>query len=329
MSILVTGAAGQVGSNIVRILHEQGREIIAHDIVYPGPHSVIFDIMDRIKFVAGSIVDLSHLLRIVKDYDVEGIIHPAVVFTDEANKRPVDAVRVNMEGTVNVLEAVRILGLRRAVCCSSAAAAGAKTDLTRHAREDDPPTLPLSGIYPVIKLAVEGLCHNYQALYGVSAIAIRPSRVYGPGTPPSRIGILPIDFLVNEAVKGNSIKLETGADTVVDYTYAKDEAMGIINAYDAPSPNYYLYNISFGQLRSVKEVVEVLRELFPGQTFEVGLGLWSGWIPKAEFKGVRYQVAIRSPLDISRAKADLGYQPQYDIDKGIPDYVRWLKSRVY
>jgi nucleoside-diphosphate-sugar epimerase len=276
---------------------------------------------------------LSGLSRIqtkyeAKERNVEGIIHTAVLFVNETNERSVDAVRVNMEGTVNVLDAVKIMGLRRAVCCSSAAAGGAKTNLDRHTREDDPPTFPLSGIYPVIKFAVEGLCHNYQTLYGISAIAIRPSRCYGPGIAPARIHYLPIDFLVNEAVKGRSIKLETGSDTVVDYTYVKDEAHGIIIAFDVESPTFCLYNISFGELRSVGQIVEVLRKLFPEQTFEVGPGLWQGWISKAEFKGANYKVAIRSPLDISKAKSDLGYQPQYGIEQGIRDYVRWLQGRA-
>lgn len=335
MSILVTGAAGQIGGNIVRILHERGLNPIAFDILPLAPHSVLWDVRDKIKYVTGSIVDLDQLLWIIKDHEVEGIIHTAVLMTELANRRPVDAIRVMMEGTVNVLEAVRLMGLRRAVCCSTAAASGAHTDLARAVTEDDPPVLPLSGIYPVLKMANEGLCHNYQTLFGISAISVRPSRCYGPGTPPERRDVLPIEYLIGEAVDGRSVELPAGADTPVDYTYIKDEADGIIKVYQAQSPKYGLYNISFGALRTPLQVAEVLRKVFPGQRFSVGPGIWEGsstsarqWIPKAEFSGPRYKTAIRPPLDNTRARTDLGYSP-HDLDLGIPDYVRWLKHRDY
>lgn len=328
MSVLVTGAAGFIGGNVVRILYERGEKPIGFDVGRVGPNSVLWDIKDEIPWAAGTIVDLSQLLRVVKEHKVEGIIHTAAQLGEANNERPVDAVRVNVEGTVNVLEAARILDLRRVVCCSSSTVVGAQTDLEKHVKEDDPPIVPQSGIYPVLKLATEGLVYNYQSLFGVSAVCVRPSRVYGPGSAPERGKGHPIQFLTVEAVNGRDVDLETGADTLVDYTYVKDEAQGIILAYEAKSPTYTLYNLSYGDLRNPRQMAEVLTRLFPKWTGKLGPGLWPGWIPKMELTGPAWQFSLRSPLDVSRAKTDLGYKP-HDIDSAIPDYVRWLRDREY
>jgi UDP-glucose 4-epimerase len=328
MSVLVAGAAGFIGGNVVRILHERGEQPIGFDVGRVGPNSVLWDVKDEIPWVTGTIVDLSQLLRVAQEYKVDGIINTAAQLGDANNQRPVDGVRVNVEGTVNVLEAARILGLRRVVCCSSGTAAGAHTDLTRAVKEDDPPVVPQTNIYAVLKLACEGLVYNYQHLFGVSAVCVRPSRVYGPGSAPHRGERHPIQFLTAQAVNGQNVNLESGADTLVDYTYVKDEAEGIILAYQAESPSYTLYNLSYGALRSPRQMAEVLRPLFPEWSCTLGPGLWPGWIPSMEQSGPAWQFGVRPPFDVSRAKSDLGYVP-HDIDSALPDYVRWLRDREY
>jgi nucleoside-diphosphate-sugar epimerase len=124
MSVLVTGAAGNIGSNIVRTLLSEGEQVIGYDTAPPPPHSVVYPLLGKFPFVLGSVVDLPLLLNTIKQYKVQDVIHLAAIMMG-AKERPVETVQVNVMGTLNVLEAGRILGLRRVLCTSSFAAAGA------------------------------------------------------------------------------------------------------------------------------------------------------------------------------------------------------------
>jgi nucleoside-diphosphate-sugar epimerase len=302
MSILVVGGGGFVGGNVIRILHERGQKVVGFDIVRPGPSSVLWNYNEPIPFEIGNVVDLSHLLRVVIEHKIEGIIHTAAITGNTNNKRPVDALRINVEGTANILEAVRIMGLRRAVCCSSGTVAGVYTDLKKRVSEDDPIIMPLTSMYAVYKLADEGLIYNYRTLFGTDAVACRPSRVWGPGSPPERGSYHCIQYLINEAVNGRSVDMPTGADTPVEYTYVKDQAEGLIQAYHAKSPKHAVYNLSFGDLRTPVQMATVLKRLFPKLNFKIGTGVWPGWVGvNSTVSGPDYQMSVRAALDITKA----------------------------
>ena len=124
MSILVTGIGGHIGSNIARMLMEDNEEVVGFDIAPPGPHTVIAKMADKIPCVCGRIEDLAFVLNTVRAHKVESIVHTAAIIAQYANERPLESVRVNIEGTINVLEAARILNLKRVVCCTSSSVSG-------------------------------------------------------------------------------------------------------------------------------------------------------------------------------------------------------------
>src|SRR4029453_4813522 len=122
MAVLVTGAAGHIGSNVARTLLEHGYDVVCFDASIPPPFSVIHPPRDRVHYETGSVLDLARILNLVKQYDVDAIVHLAAIMGG-ATSRPLETVKVNVEGTANVLEAGRILGLRRVICTSSYGAA--------------------------------------------------------------------------------------------------------------------------------------------------------------------------------------------------------------
>ncbi len=153
MSVLVTGGNGLIGANIVRILTEiHGDDVV---IVDASPdlaeHSVLTDVADRVKYVQGSVTDLAFLLRVIKEHKVTDVVHGAAIIAGAAARRPTEALEVNILGTVNVLEASRIEGLRRVVAISSSAVMGDPEDLNTPRKEDDS-MLPAVGIDPISKL---------------------------------------------------------------------------------------------------------------------------------------------------------------------------------
>ncbi len=321
MSILVTGAAGFIGSNVVRMLVEEGAEVVGYDVARPGSHRVNAKMLDKISFVSGSVADLPLLLNTINKHKVEGIIHTAAIMGKEADDSPLQCVQANIEGTINVLEAVRILKLRRAVCCSSSSVAGDQEgrSLSSSLKETDF-DLPYNSMYAVSKLANEGHIHLYRKLFGVDAIACRPARVWGPGLIQLRHSI---GRMVTDAVAGKPIKMANGGDTKIDYTFVKDHARGLIQAFHVKPTKNYVFNMSGGRLVSVFEIADVLRGIFPKLPIEVGPGEIGAVVADG------YKSAVRPAFDITRAKEELGYNPQYGIEKGIPAWVAWLKEEKY
>ncbi|MFC1981639.1 NAD-dependent epimerase/dehydratase family protein [Chloroflexota bacterium] len=329
MSILVTGGTGLIGSNVVRTLIDKGREVIILDR-QPFPseqNNVLRDVPDKYKLVIGNVADLAYTLDIVKKYHVEGIIHLASMMPQAANEHPIEGLHVNIIGSANMLEAARILDLKRVILTSSSAVYGAVDDIFTPRHEEEI-ILPATGIYALSKITIEQLTYTYRALYGVDTVVLRPQAVYGPGEQGHR-STLPISEMVSDALAGKSIVRESGGDSVTSLTYVKDYAKGVVQAYDCPKLPYHIYNLGYGQNRTMFEVAEVLRNLFPNLTIKFGPGLGSNFLAKGEQKDLTHRVAQRPPHDNTRARQDFGYNPEWPIERAIPDWIRWLKEGKY
>ncbi|SRR5579885_877600 len=329
MAVLVTGAAGNIGSNIVRTLLSDGEQVIGYDTAFPPLHSVVFPLMGTFPFVLGSVVDLPRLLNTIKQYKVRDVIHLAAIMVG-AKERPVETVQVNVLGTLNVLEAGRILGLRRVLCTSSFAAAGATgKDQSRLIPETEY-WLPVNARDPIApyastKLMCEELTYMYRTDHGVDAAIIRPARLYGPGLPRGRSAAIPIQALFEKAIAGEAVSVAHGADTRIDLTYIKDEVRGFVLAYRADKLPNWLYNISGGRLYSIGEIGAAMKRVFPKVPIEIGPGEWRGLSGDDPHSG-----PVRPASDISRARRDLGYEPQFaDLDKALIDYKSWEEERRY
>ncbi len=327
MSVLVTGASGFIGGNVVRMLVEGGKEVVAFDTNLPGPQSVLADMISKVKFVAGNITDMSYLLNTAKEHNVEGIFHLAALLRSACNLRPVEGMRTNIEGTANVLEVARMLNVRRVVCATCGSATGSLMDMSKPTKETDY-ALPIQGIYGLTKLVSEQLCFNYRQIYDVDAVAVRGRGIYGPGYFHALTEPLPIDILIQDAVAGKPINVAKAGDTSFEYTYVKDYVRCMLLAYEAKELKDWLFNASFSQLRSIFQVVDVLRGIFPKLPIEVGHGDWEDMV-HGYYKGKKARRSLRPPADISRAHDELGWEPQYDIERGIPANVAWLKERKY
>jgi len=323
VKILITGAAGLIGGNLARILTESGHEVVGLDIRVPAPSSVLSDVVDNVNFVVGDVGDTALVNRIVMGERVTHIMHAAAIAADQADAQPLQAIRVNINGTFNVLEAGRLFGLERVVVLSSSSVNGnhAGRPLDQPLTEADM-DMPYGGMYPVHKLANEGQVQVFRRQYALSAVAIRPSRVWGPGYARFDLPI-PVAMLVRDAMEGKDIDWPSGADIRMDITYVRDLCEGLVQALSVDSIPSPVYTLSSGRLVSVMEIVEVIRSVFPSIRISIGPGL------DYDRGEVPYIIALKSYNDISLARSELGYDPTYGIEKGIPAYVAWLESRIY
>jgi nucleoside-diphosphate-sugar epimerase len=326
---MVTGGVGMIGSNIVRRLALQTQdEVVVFDRApAPEAHSPLSGL--NVNYVVGSITDLSLLLHTMKKYRVNSIVHLAAIIANEATERPVEAMEVNVMGTVNVLEAARLMDITgRVVVFSASAVMGGHED-TGTPRSEEEVLLPATGIYTITKLTAEQLVNCYRDLYSVDAVAVRPRAVYGPGVSQTSY-VQPIPALIWAACRGEDIDRPSGADTKTNLTYAKDEAAGIVRLLKYPNRlGTYVYNLSSGEVVSHGDVARILSEIFPDQKINLGPGLAEGVLKSGSQTDLTWRMIERPPHSIDRAKKDFGFAPTWPAERGVRDYVRWIQTGEY
>ena len=309
---LVTGGSGFVGAEIVAALAARGDQAVAFDI-RPSPR--IEDLVaahDGVSFVAGEIVEWAGIASIMKDFRPDAVVHCAAIVGVRASlDTPIQTMRVNVEGSLNVMEAMRLFGVRRMVHMSSEENYGHfQSDVVT----EDHPQNPLMA-YGISKVAVEQLGRTYAQRFGIECLNVRACWVYGPGLPRARVP----NTLVAAAASGKPLHLERGGDFKVDHTYIDDLVDGTIRVLDHPDHPYDAYHISSGAASSLAEIVDILKQLVPGAKLSVGPGNME-FVPGLP-------VWKKGALDISRAAKVLGYRPRYDIRAGIAATLEGLRKK--
>jgi nucleoside-diphosphate-sugar epimerase len=305
LRVLVTGGTGFIGGHVLRGLRKKGADAVAFDAV-PSTEW-ISDIVGEIGIVRGEVQDLPSIIAAIKKFEITHIVHTASLLTMAAFERPLTAFNVNILGTANILEAARLMDISQVTYTSSTAVYG----FTERGKviDEEHPQKPAS-LYGVAKLLGEQYGSVYNQDYGVGFNALRFPIVYGPGQ--SRRGISSIKEVVEKAVRGMQSKVPVGGDQEYDTVYVKDVADGIISACFARKTPHRIFNIGLGVTHTLRDVAKIVATLVAGANFDIGPGE-----DPAE--------PTRGPLNIERARTELGYTPKFDLDKGVSDYVRTLQ----
>jgi UDP-glucose 4-epimerase len=308
MRILVTGGGGFLGAALTRALAARGDTAIAFDthlgnLPADGDASIIC--------VPGDITDLANLAQAIQRYKPDAVIHcAAIVGVLSSLGSPLNLVRVNVEGSLNVFEAMRLGNVRRCVHVSSEEAYGT----FRADRIDE--THPLDPVLPygICKAAVEQLGRTYRDLHDLEVIHLRTSWVYGPGLPRERVP----KTLIEAALTGRKLHVPSGADVKIDHTYVDDFVSGALSALDQRIHLYDVYNIASGEAATINEMIGIIGELIPGAQLSAGAGPYR--------HGDKIEMVRKGALDVSRAGAELNWRPRYDIRTGLAKYVQVLRT---
>ncbi len=301
MRILVTGAGGFVGSFVAARCARDGHTVAGLDR-RPRPLDPRHGVGDLPMYEA-DIRDGQRVLAVVDEMDAEAIVHAAAVISQvEGAADPPRTVGINVDGTLAVLEAARARGLR-VVYVSTATLYGIHPDLHPLGEDDCPEPV---GIYDASKLMAETLVITYHKVYGLDTVAVRPGYVYGPGASTG-------GYYLDRAVRGEVIDEPVGGDLPMDVTYVRDLAEGIYRALTVRPITHRIFNITGGVLRRRAEVAELVGRLVPGAAVRVGPGI----PPRAHLRG---------PSRLDRARAELGYEPGYTLERGLDDWLAWLRT---
>src|SRR2546430_2457640 len=316
MNFLVTGGAGFIGSHVCERLLEMGHAVWALDDLntfYPLPIKrqnlrAMQSLAKPFTFVQGDITDPSSLSEVFRGVKFDQIIHLAA----RAGVRPSLAEpalyqRVNVEGTVNLLEAARAHDVKKVIIGSSSSVYGVNSKVPFS--EEDPIFSAISP-YAASKLACEALGHVYHHVYGMDIAMLRFFTVYGPRQRPD----LAIHKFARLISAGKPIPVFGDGSTARDYTHATDTVDGVI-ACTQKEFGYEIFNLGESQTVTLSRLIELLEKHLGKRAIIDRQPPQPGDVPI-------------TCADISKAQKKLGYHPRTSIEDGLPLFVEWFKRAV-
>jgi UDP-glucuronate 4-epimerase len=314
MNFLVTGGAGFIGSHVCeRLLHE-GHAVWTFDDLNSfyaadlkrGNLRDIQSLAKPFEFIQGDLTDRVAINELFGGTKFDQVIHLAArAGVRPSLEEPALYQRVNVEGTVNILEAARLHGVKKVIIASSSSVYGVNSKVPF--AENDPIFSAISP-YAASKLACEALGHVYHHVYGLDIVMLRFFTVYGPRQRPD----LAIRKFATLIQGGKPIPVFGDGSTARDYTYITDILAGIM-ACTQKEFGYEIFNLGESETVKLSRLIELL---------ENALG-------KKAILGRKPPQPGDVPLtcaDISKARERLGYNPTVKIDRGIPLFVNWLKQ---
>lgn len=314
MKFLVTGGAGFIGSHVCEQLLCCGHEVWAFDDLnaFYDPQLKRRNLRDiqalakPFEFVHGDVTDRAALDELFDGVKFDQVIHLAArAGVRPSLKEPALYQRVNVEGTVNVLEAARLHEVKKLILASSSSVYGVNSKVPF--AEGDPIFRAISP-YAASKLACEALGHVYHHVYGLDVVMLRFFTVYGPRQRPD----LAIHKFARLIRAGRPIPVYGDGSTARDYTYITDILQGIM-ACTRQEFGYEIFNLGESQTVRLNRLIELLEQALGQKAVLERHPFQPGDVPI-------------TCADISRARERLGYQPSIKIEQGIPLFVDWFKQ---
>jgi UDP-glucuronate 4-epimerase len=314
MNFLVTGGAGFIGSHVCERLLRDGHNVWAFDDLnnFYDPQfkqrnlREIQSLAKPFEFVHGDITDAAALAEIFSSVKFDQVIHLAArAGVRPSLEQPALYQRVNVEGTVNVLEAARKSGVKKIIIASSSSVYGLNSKVPFS--ESDPVVSAISP-YAASKLACEALGHVWHHIHKMDVTMLRFFTVYGPRQRPD----LALYKFAKLITAGQPIPVFGDGSAARDYTFITDTLDGVI-ACTKREFGFEIFNLGESETISLSRMIELL---------EVALG--------------KKALVDRQPLqpgdvpltfaDISRARAKLGYVPKVKFEEGIKLFADWFKK---
>lgn len=311
MNILITGGAGFIGSTLTEKLLKENNNIFVidnfndyYDIRLKETNVKPFLENKNYNLFRGDICDRALVKQIFEENNIECVIHIAArAGVRTSLEDPLEYVRSNIEGTINILENMKNFACKKIVFASSSSVYG-----NCHAEkfsEDLKITEPISP-YAATKSACEQFIYTYSKLYDIQAVCLRFFTVYGPKQRPD----LAIRKFIELIEQDKPIPVYGDGTTIRDYTYIDDIIDGIYKAIEYNKTQYEIINLGGGSPVTLNQMIE---------TIEIVLD------KKAQINRLPMQPGDveRTVSDITKAQHLLGYNPQTSFEEGIRKFVQW------
>jgi nucleoside-diphosphate-sugar epimerase len=320
MTVLVTGAAGFLGSYVMAALAAAGVPAHGFDAAAPGAEALAVAPSLHKACSRGQITDAARLFDVCRAHGIDAVVQTAgLVGLEPSLAQPAATYQTNVMGFVNVCEAARQTGMRRLVLVSSNAAyhgpRGARlveTDPVFSIEKGNP-----AAHYGTSKMMQEAIALAYASFHGLDVVALRVTAIYGFGMRCPMY----IKPMVEDAVFGRPTRFAGGGQMKRDYTYVLDCAEAVMRALTVPAERLRqrVLNVAAGQAVTAAAMAEAVRRVIPTASIAIG-----DTLSPLEAANVK----MRAPLEIAAAREMLGWSPAWSLDAGIGDYAARLRRHT-
>ena len=328
-SIVLIGGAGFIGHNLALTLKKAGARVTIIDSLHVNSllsfassnydeenrdlyYRIINQRLDLLREAdipinVQDVRDYNALCHLLTEINPEVIIHlAAVAHANKSNKDPYSTFDHSSRTLENMLDNARNkqFNVKRFIYFSSSMVYG---NFKGGMVTEETVCEPL-GIYGALKYGGEKLVIAYNQVFDVPYTIVRPSALYGQRCVSRRVG----QIFIENALKGVPLKISGDGSDRLDFTYIEDLSNGIVKILENESSENQVFNITYGESRSIKDMIDIIEEHFPGIEVQ--------YLPKDKL------IPERGTLCVDKAKKLIGYTPQYPLEKGIVKYINWYKE---
>ena len=310
--ILVTGAAGFIGSSLVHELCNQGHDVSGVDNLVTGNMENLVGFLDHIDFRRGDVRDENLMQSMCRNVDI--VFHQAALpSVPKSVLDPAASHQANIEGTFSLLLAARNAGVRRIVYAASSSAYGESPTLPKHEAMAPAPISP----YAVQKLTGELYMQSFARVYGMETICLRYFNVFGPNQAADSPYSGVLAKFITSMLSGNRPVIYGDGSQSRDFTYIQNVVEANLLACSAPAQDVSgkVYNIACGENHSLLDTYYRLAGLI-------------GFDKDPVFGAPRNGDIQHSLASIENAERDFGYRPSVGFVEGLGRTIDWYASRV-
>ncbi len=294
---LITGGAGFIGSHLVKELVSQGQQVTVLDNLSGGNLSNLKSVWNQITFIEQDIRNADALVNALDQVDFV-LHHAALISVAESMEKPQETAEINVQGTVNVLEAARKNQVKRVVFASSAAVYGTRPELPY--TENTP--IDCQSPYAWSKQAGAELCQLYTKAYGVEAVALRYFNVFGPGQNPNSAYAAVIAKFMQLAVANQPLGIDWDGLQSRDFVNVQDVVQANLLAATQGKPGE-IYNVASGRTYTLLELADTIEQVSGRKLARVSRPKRPGDVHE-------------SSADISKIRA-IGFVPSVSLKEGL------------
>ncbi len=312
MKILVTGAAGFIGSHVAQRLLQRGDEVIGLDNFAPNysrarkeANLKEFAGHEGFTFIEADIRDAQAMRELFEAQRFDRVMHLAAMGNVRYSvEHASEYTAVNIAGTVNLLEAARLSGTRYFVFASTSSVYG---NAPIPFVETEAVAQPLAP-YPATKIACEVMAHTYHVAFGLKCTALRFFNVYGPRGRPD---MMPYEF-TRKIAADEALRIFAEGRPQRDWTFIEDNVNGVIAAIDAGF-DYEIFNLGRGQPIALSRFIEIIETLVGRKAI-----IQHAPLPPTE--------PLITYANVEKAARLLGYQPKISIEEGLSRFYEWYTT---
>ena len=303
MKTLITGGAGFIGSHLVDKLIQKGNKVIVIDNLSTGKKE---NLNPKVKFYKIDICS-PKISQIFKIEQPEIVFHfAAQISVKKSIEDPIEDAKINILGTLNVLENCKKYKVKKIIFASSIGVYGESKNLPVKENHSLNPLTP----YPIAKLTIEKYL-NYYKNQGLDFVSLRYANIYGPrqNSEMGEGGVVAI--FINKILKEEKPIIFGSGNQTRDFLYVDNAVEAAILAIKAKPGS--IYNVGSNKETSIKNLLKIISKILNKKIEPI-------------FQPFQQGEVIRSRVDYSKIKKELGWQPKYNLEKGLRKTIEWFKN---